>query len=57
MRFFIFFMLLLIATICALHEEEIDLAILLLFLDIFLFFLYESIDILPEQRYYNTCKK
>lgn len=39
MRFFIFFMLLLIATICALHEEELDLAILLLFLDIFFIFL------------------
>jgi hypothetical protein len=39
MRFFIFFMLLLIATICALHEEEIDLAILFLFFDIFFLFL------------------
>lgn len=39
MRFFIFFMLLLIATICALHEEEIELAILLLFMDIFFLFL------------------
>lgn len=39
MRFFIFFMLLLIATICALHEEEIDLTILLLFMDIFFLFL------------------
>ena len=39
MRFFIFFMLLLIATICALHEEEIDLAILHLFLEIFFIFL------------------
>lgn len=39
MRFFIFFMLLLIATIWALHEEEIDLAILLLFMDIFFLFL------------------
>lgn len=39
MRFFIFFMLLLIATSCALHEEEIDLAILLLFVDIFFLFL------------------
>lgn len=39
MRFFIFFMLLLIATICALHEEEIDLAILLLFMDSFFLFL------------------
>nr|DAU11230.1 MAG TPA: hypothetical protein [Caudoviricetes sp.] len=39
MRFFIFFMLLLIATICAFHEEEIDLAILLLCLDIFFLFL------------------
>jgi hypothetical protein len=39
MRFFIFFMLLLIATICALHEDEIDLAILLLFMDIFFLFL------------------
>lgn len=39
MRFFIFFMLLLIATICALHEEEINLAILLLFMDIFFLFL------------------
>lgn len=39
MRFFIFFMLLLIATICALHEEELDLAILLLILDIFFIFL------------------
>lgn len=39
MRFFIFFMLLLIATICVLHEEEIDFAILLLFLDIFFLFI------------------
>lgn len=39
MRFFIFFMLLLIATICALHEEEIDFAIMLLFMDIFFLFL------------------
>lgn len=39
MRFFIFFMLLLIATICALHEEEINLAILLLFMDIVFLFL------------------
>lgn len=39
MRFFIFFMLLLIATFCALHEEETDLAILLLFMDIFFLFL------------------
>lgn len=39
MKFYIFFMLLLIATICALHEEEIDLTILLLFLDIFFIFL------------------
>lgn len=39
MRFLSFFMLLLIATICALHEEEIDLAILLLFMDIFFLFL------------------
>ena len=39
MKFFIFFMLLLIATVWALHDEEIDLAILLLFLDIFFIFL------------------
>lgn len=39
MRYFVFFMFLLLATICALREEEIDLAILLLFLDIFFIFL------------------
>jgi hypothetical protein len=39
MRYFVFFMCLLLATICALSEEEIDLAILLLFLDIFFLFL------------------
>lgn len=38
MRFFYLFMLIIIATICALHEEEIDLALLLLFLDIFFIF-------------------
>lgn len=40
MRFYLFFMLLLLATIWALHEEELDLAILLLFLDIFFIFLF-----------------
>lgn len=39
MKYFIFFMLLLLATIWALHEEEIDLAILLLILDMFFMFL------------------
>lgn len=34
MRYFVFFMFLVLATIYALHEEELDLAILLLFLDI-----------------------
>ena len=40
MRYFVFFMILLLATIWALHEEEIDLTILLLFLDIFFLFLF-----------------
>lgn len=39
MGFFIFFMLLLLATIWAFSEEEIDLGILLLFIDIFFIFL------------------
>jgi hypothetical protein len=39
MRYFVFFMVLLIATFWALHEEELDLAILLLFLDMFFLFL------------------
>lgn len=39
MRYFIFFMFLLLATIWALHEEELDLAIMLLILDIFFIFL------------------
>lgn len=56
MRYFVFFMFLL-STIFALHEEELDLAILLLFLDIFFIFSLLSIDFLLEQCYYNTCKK
>lgn len=39
MRYFVFFMFLLLATIYAFGEEEIDLTILLLFLDIFFLFL------------------
>lgn len=40
MRYFLFFMFLLLATVWALHEEDLDLAILLLFLDIFFIFLF-----------------
>jgi hypothetical protein len=40
MRYFVFFMILLFATVWALHEEELDLSILLLFLDIFFIFLF-----------------
>lgn len=40
MRYFVFFMILVLATIWALHEEELDLSILLLFLDIFFIFLF-----------------
>lgn len=40
MRYFVFFMCLVLSTIWALHEEELDLAILLLFLDIFFLFLF-----------------
>lgn len=40
MRYFVFFIFLLLATIWALHEEELDLSILLLFLDIFFLFLF-----------------
>lgn len=40
MRYFVFFMFLLLATVWALNEEELDLAILLLFLDIFYIFLF-----------------
>lgn len=39
MRYFVFFMFLVLATIWALHEEELDLVILFLFLDIFFIFL------------------
>lgn len=40
MRYFVFFIILVLSTIWALHEEELDLAILLLFLDIFYIFLF-----------------
>lgn len=40
MRYFVFFMFLVLATIWALHEEELDLAILLLFLDIVFILLF-----------------
>ena len=40
MRYFVFFMFLVLATICALHEEELNLTILLLFLDISFLFLF-----------------
>lgn len=40
MRYFVFFMFLVLATIWALHEEEFDLVILFLFLDIFFIFLF-----------------
>jgi hypothetical protein len=40
MRYFLFFMFLLLATIWALHEEDLDLTILLLFLDISYIFLF-----------------
>lgn len=39
MRYFVFFMFLILATVWALNEEELDFAILLLFLDIFFLFL------------------
>ena len=42
MRYFVFFLFLVLVTIWALHEEEIDLAILLLFLDIFYIFLLKT---------------
>lgn len=35
MRYFVFFIVLLLTSIYAMEEEEIDFAILLLFLDIF----------------------
>jgi hypothetical protein len=41
MRYFVFFMFLVLSTIVALHEEELDLSILLLFLDIFYIFLFD----------------
>lgn len=41
MRYFVFFMFLVLATIWALHEEELDLSILLLFLDISYIFLFD----------------
>lgn len=41
MRYFVFFMFLVLATIWALHEEELDLTILLLFLDISYIFLFD----------------
>lgn len=41
MRYFVFFMFLVLATIWALHEEELDLSIMLLFLDISYLFLFE----------------
>lgn len=41
MRYFVFFMFLVLSTIRALHEEELDLSILLLFLDISYLFLFE----------------
>lgn len=41
MRYFVFFMFLVLATIWALHEEELDLSILLLFLDISYMFLFD----------------
>jgi hypothetical protein len=40
MGYFVFFMFLVLSTIWALHEEELDLSILLLFLDIFFIFLF-----------------
>lgn len=40
MRYFVFFMFLVLSTICALHAEELDLSLLLLFLDIFFIFLF-----------------
>lgn len=39
MRYFVFFMFLILATVWALNEEELDFAILLLFFDIFFLFL------------------
>ena len=57
MRYFVFFMSLILATAWALHEEELDLSILLLFLDISYVFLFLSIDVLLEKCYYNTCNK
>lgn len=40
MRYFVFFMFLVLSTIWTLHEEELDLAIMLLFLDISYIFLF-----------------
>ena len=40
MRYFLFFMFLILATVWSLHEEEIDIAIFLIFLDIFYIFLF-----------------
>lgn len=40
MRYFVFFMFLILATVWALHEEELYIAILLLFFDIFFIFLF-----------------
>lgn len=40
MRYFVFFMFLVLSTFWALHEEELNLSILLLFLDIFFIFLF-----------------
>ena len=40
MRYFLFFMFLILGTVWALHEEELDIAIFLLFLDIFFIFLF-----------------
>lgn len=39
MRYFIYFMLLLITTMVAMHNEDLDTALLLLVLDIFFIFL------------------
>ena len=40
MRYFVFFMFLILATVWSLNEEELDIAIFLLFLDIFFIFLF-----------------
>ena len=41
MRYFVFFVFLILATAWALHEEELDIGIFLIFLDIFFIFLFD----------------